>query len=529
MKHFLFCLAVLVIATPDVSAQAKVRRLSTSINHPSVNLYSPFISADANAMLFISDNTEDNILTPFYTVREATDWKEPQVLPKNIYTRLNFLRGNSLSADGKRIYFSTLKGPSVGGFDIFYSDWKNSAWGEPVNLGMPVNSKGNDACAVVTPDGNAMYFMRCEKMDQQTAGGCKIFRVNRKPNGQWEDAVELPANVNTGNSQAPRIMADGETLIFSSDKLSPNKGGMDLYVTRMQDGKWTNPVALDFVNTAKDDQYVGVAALGRYLLRDSPGTKKNELVEYLIPAELRPKGMMKVEGNVTDPAGQPVTAAYIAATDIRTNKKMFNSKPNTDGSFLLYVKEGAKYELTIDPEQSNITYFSKVFDLTTDKFPQAEKVNAILKSPAPGDELSLELVKFKPNSSQLDMTSSANELKRLSRLITANTSTKFEIQVLLNGYVEDSVQSDPDLTEVIYDSVLYQFEGLDSLGNTFTEDSVAVEATYHNNRTLAQAQAIVEQLASMGVNRDKLTIFGNAIPAVLPENKKLTVKAVVKK
>jgi hypothetical protein len=525
MKHFVLLLFLASVISEDLSAQAKIRKLSSSINHPSINLYAPFISSDANAMLFLSDNAEDNILTPFYTVRETSDWREPQILPKHIHTRLNFLRGYALNADGNRIYYSTIKGPSVGGYDIFFSDLKGTTWTEPVNPGLPLNSKGNDACPSLTPDGNTMYFMRCEKMEQNKAESCKLFRISKKLTGQWEEPVALPDHINTGNSQTPRIMADGETLIFSSDKLSSGKGGMDLYVTKFLDGKWTNPVALDFVNTDKDDQYVSVTALGRYLLKDSQGPKKNELVEYLIPNDLRPKGMMKVEGRVTDPAGQPI-ACYVAAFDLISGKRVFNGKPNPDGSFLVYLKEGTKYELTIDPEQNNVSYFSKTFDLTTDKIPQVEKVNTVLKPMGKGDELSLELVKFKPYSSDLDMTSSSAELKRLARAINANPQLKFQIQVLLEGYAEDSVQSNPDLTEAVYDSVVYQREDIDSLGQVYTEDSIGVEATYHNNRTLAQAQAIVEQLVSQGVSRDQLTIFGNAIPAMLPDKKKLMVKAV---
>ena len=74
----------------QASAQAKVRKLSTIINHPSLNLYAPYISADANAVVFLSDNAEDHALTPFFSYRDRSDWKEPQVLPKIINTRLNF-------------------------------------------------------------------------------------------------------------------------------------------------------------------------------------------------------------------------------------------------------------------------------------------------------------------------------------------------------------------------------------------------------------------------------------------------------
>src|SRR5690606_27839434 len=134
--------------------------------------------------------------------------------------------------------------------------------------------------------------------------------VTKKSNGQWDHPEELPANINTGNSQTPRIMADGETLIFSSDKMPANKGGMDLYLTRFIEGKWQDPIPMDFINSERDDQYVSVNALGRYLLTEAKGARNNwELTEFLIPAHLRPKGLMKVEGTVSGGQG------YISVKD----------------------------------------------------------------------------------------------------------------------------------------------------------------------------------------------------------------------
>lgn len=527
MKYLIivFSLFLLVLTA---HGQAKMRKLSNSINHPSLNLYSPYISADANALVFISDNAEDGELTPFYTFREATDWREPQMLPKNVHSRLNFLRGFSISADGKRLYFTTIKGPGVGGYDIWYSDWKGSTWTEPVNPGLPINTKAHEACPSFTTDGNTLYFMRCDKMDQRKGENCRILKSTKKANGQWEEPVDLPSTINTGNSQTPRIMADGETLIFASDKITPNKGGMDLYVTRYVDNKWTDPKPLDFVNTNQDDQYVSVAALGRYLLKDTQGQRKNEIVEYLIPDNLRPKGIMKLEGTITDPAGKPIST-YISAFDLDNNKRVYNGRPAADGSFYLYLKEGSRYDISFDPEQNNLTYFSKIFDLTSDRIPQVEKLSATLKQPAPGDELLLDKIEFKPSSSILDLKGGSNEWKRLVRVINGNPHLKFDIQVLHSGYQEDTVQSDPDLTEIIYDSVASKYEDIDSLGQLYLKDTVMVRKTYHNNRSLNQAKAIVDYLITLGANKESLSYFGNSIPADLNENKKLTIKAVVKK
>jgi hypothetical protein len=515
--HWLL-LTFLLFTAFNAFGQAKERKMSTVINHPSLNVYAPYISADANAVVFVTDNAEDNALTPFYSFRANADWQEPRVLPKNVYTRLNFLRGNALSADGGTLYFSTTKSPGVGGFDIWASEWKG-AWANPTNLGAPINSRQHEACPSVTTDGKTMYFMRCVKMDQNKADQCMILRADRKPTGTWGDPVELPEHINTGNSQTPRIMADGVTLIFSSDKMG-GKGGMDLFMTRLDNGVWSKPVPLDFVNTSGDDQYVTVAGLGRYLIRDTPGPRKSELVEYLFPEELRPRGVTKVDGIVVDPTGKPVPA-YVSLVNRETGQRVYNGRPNSDGTFLLYAMEGSTYELSVDPEFGDKTFFSRVLDLTHDPIPQIEKVRAVLKTLSPGDEIELQGVSFKEFSSEVDVPASQRELQRISRLITANADAQFAIEVTLEGYQEDSLQSNPDLTEMRIDTVASKFIDIDTLGQLFERDTITTRVTYHNDRTEFQARSVVDYLISKGAKAENLQ-FQRSTP--LPGNKRIKVR-----
>ncbi len=526
MKKLICLLFTFQAISTVVCGQAKTRRLPGIINHPSFNNYAPYISHDGNALLFVSDSGEDGALTVSYTSRE-TDWSEPVELPKNVNHRLVYLKGFALSADGKKLFFTSTKSPIVGGYDIMASDLKGKVWSEPQNLMLPINSKTNEGCPSITPDGNTLYFMRCDKMDQRTAGGCKIFRSDKKSNGQWEEPKELPSNINTGNSQAPRIMADSETLIFSSDKMASSKGGMDLFISRLSNGKWSEPTPLNFVNSEQDDQFVSVAALGRYLIKEAPGPRKNsELVEFLIPDELRPKGMMKVEGKVTGGNTDPLPA-YITITDLTKPKRVYSGRPAADGSFFVYIQEGSKYEMSFDPEQSKLSYFAKQFDLTSEKIPQRERVNVVLKEPVAGDELLLDMVQFKPFSSDLESTSES-EMKRLIRLIKANPQLNFELQITLNGLEQDSIQSSPDLTEIAIDSIHTQRDEIDSLGQLYKRDTTIVKKRYHNDRTQAQANTIKDYLVRAGLNPDGLQILTNAVPAVLPENRKLIIKAVAR-
>jgi hypothetical protein len=112
-------------------------------------------------------------------------------------------------------------------------------------------------------------------------------------------------------------------------------------------------------------------------------------------------------------------------------------------------------------------------------------------------------------------------------VIKGNPQLSFEVQVMLNGYVEDSIKS-PDLTEFTIDSIQSQIDVLDTLGQVGKRDTIIVKTVYHNDRTQLQGKAIADQLIKFGADSTRITHFGNAIPALLPENRKLTVKAVAR-
>ncbi|MBX2961315.1 MAG: PD40 domain-containing protein [Cyclobacteriaceae bacterium] len=520
----LICLFVTCSALHS-SAQTPMRKLPQNINRPTINVSAPFISLDGSTLLFTSDYAEDNVPSVYYVKKVGPDWQEPVALPKHINTKLNFLKGYTLSADGKTIYISSIKSGGVGGFDIWAGGLKGNSWSDLQNMYAPINSKLHEASPTFTPDGTTMYFMRCEKMDAQRAERCKIMVSKKSATGRWEEPTELPAHINTGNSQTPRISADGSILIFSSNAMSPNKGGMDLYVSRLENGVWSNPEAMDFVNTEKDDQFVSAVSNGRYLMKDAPGKFKSEIIEYLVPAPWRPRAVMKVDGQILGQTGAPIPA-YISVTDLATHKRFFSGRPDKEGNYFLYLTQGSKYELAIDPEESNFTFFSKVFDMTVEESPLVQQVSTVLKPVAAGDEIELEGILFKPHSTEPDDI--GFEIVRLSRLIKNSPQLKFDIHVSLLGYFEDEERSHPDLSEVSIDSVIIQLDDIDSLGQLYSRDSVVVKASYHNNRTEKQALAVIDQLVAAGVDRGVLVYSTSIKPEAILENRRTLVRVKAK-
>lgn len=518
----LFCLVI----TADTFSQAARRRLPSSVNHPAINNFAPYVSLDGDALVFVCDNADDYALTPFFSYRTPrSDWRAPMVLPNTIHTRLSYLWGYTLSPDGRTLYFSTIKSPGVGGYDLWMSERSGSSWGTPKNMAAPLNTRAHEASATFTPDQKTVYFMRCEAMSQREASGCVIMKAEKQANGRWSEPVALPPSINTGNAQAPRILADGETLIFSSDRPG-GKGGMDLYVTRFRNGSWSDPVPMSFANTPEDDQYVSVNATGRYLLRDAPGERRREMAEFLIPDHLRPKGLMRVEGTIDGNR-----AAYVSVHDLANGKRIFNGRPDGQGFVKVYLMEGSAYELSIDPEQDRFMYYSQRFDLTGDSLEQVVRITPRIALPAAGEELPLDLIEFDENTAGITPTS-ASELKRVARLIRGNPDRDFTIKVVMTGYKEDTVRSSPDLTEVRYDSTWTTVEVVDSASYLADDsviqarDTLIVRQHFHNDRTRQQAEAVADHLEREGVPASRLDIEVLALPA---EEKKVRVFLAVKR
>ncbi len=563
------CVSLVLVLLSFISyGQAKLRRLPITINHPAINVSSPFISLDGNTLVFVSDNSDENQLTMFYTTKkDAVNWRDPVMLPKTVNNRLNFLRGFALSPNGKTLYLSSLKSGGLGGFDILVSPLRGTIWAEPTNIGLPINTSGHEACPSLTADESTMYFMRCEKMDQNSATDCKILVSTKSRLGKWEEPVELPAYINSGNSQTPRILGDGETLIFSSDQIKPNKGGMDLYMTRLVETKWSNPVPLSFANTPKNDQYVSASSLGRYLLKDQPGARASEIVEMLFPPNLKPKATVMIEGKIS--GLENLSSPYLAAFNQENQERVYNGRPNKDGTFKFYLKEGAVYDFSVEPERDQYTFYSKTYDFTGERVPMFDYNDIEIKPISKGTSIDLS-IEFEDYTSEIKSTST-QELRRVSRMIKGNADRKFQLDVTLIGYLTDSVQSSPDLTELIIDSLHFSVERLvpdtvkldsiltiinnrdslknvsadstlladedsfhvlvDSLRNnamiTIMVDSISIKKTYHNDRTASQAKKIIDHLAEQGGIANNVSYKTKAIREERLEERKTIVKLTI--
>ncbi len=129
-----------------------------------------------------------------------------------------------LSPDGTRLYFASDKPDGFGGSDLFYSEWKNGYWNNPVNLGNIVNTGGNEAYPFINDAGDLFF-----SSDSLPGKGGKDIFFTRFTDTAWITPVNLSAPVNSrGNDFG--FISDGINSrgYFSSDR----NGNLDIYSFR---------------------------------------------------------------------------------------------------------------------------------------------------------------------------------------------------------------------------------------------------------------------------------------------------------
>ena len=199
----------------------------------------------------------------------------------------------SMTADGTELYYSIIR--NSGGYansDIYCVRRVDGVWQEPENCGQQVNGDRTwESQPTVSADGQTLIFASNRKGGQ---GGIDLWRCHRLKNGDWSRAENLGSNINTaGNEKAPFLAADGHTLYFLSDGWQ-GFGGYDVYFTNLADTYGNRPTNLGLpINSEGDELSFGVSADGRqayFSARIEGGTSSDIYLFDLYPAA-RPEAM----------------------------------------------------------------------------------------------------------------------------------------------------------------------------------------------------------------------------------------------
>lgn len=300
----------------------------------------------------------------FSDIYEATldpgnrKWSKPAKLKGGVNTKYN---DGTFAFDKKTNtgYFMQCNGESgkKENCNIFSSLWKekNNEWSksEIFNFSDNVFSTGHPA---LTSDGNTLYFV-----SDMTGGlGGKDIWVIKRKEGIWGEPKNIGAPVNTpGNEVFPYIAGDS-LLYFSSDGLI-GFGGLDIFYSKIKSNSYGKPEnMLTPINSSADDFSIVFnenTAMDGYFCSNRQGGKGEDDIYSFKRAPLILSAVGTIVESIT---GKPINKVklYFKGSDGSVDSTLTDS----EGEFnFVDLKPGLEYMVTAVKEG----FFSDARDIST--------------------------------------------------------------------------------------------------------------------------------------------------------------------
>ena len=225
-----------------------LRRLLYPVNKSDSWESQPTISSDGNTLLFTSIRPGGKGGADIYSVSrtENGSWGDLQSLSINT---IGDEKSPFLHPDNQTLYFSSNGHRGLGGLDIFYVK-KDTAgnWGEPINIGYPINSEADDLGLFVSTDGKTAYFAS-NKLEG--IGGWDVYHFPLYKEARPERVLFLKGDV---------LDEFGDPLLTSSVEIKSMKDNSTFEVdVDVETGRYVAAVVVDkdedVIITVKDDLY----------------------------------------------------------------------------------------------------------------------------------------------------------------------------------------------------------------------------------------------------------------------------------
>lgn len=198
--------------------------LPENINIPVRHTSNIAVSNDGHTLLIYQDDVNGNG-DIYESILRGREWTNPVTLGEPICSKYHESSA-TYSPDGRTLYFVSEREGGVGGKDIWVStrDVKTGKWSQPKNLGKVINTAEDEEAVYMHPDGRTLFF---SSKGHGSMGGYDIFYTQKDKNGNWSEPVNMGAPINShGDDLFFVLQADGKKAYYTSVN---NNGDKDLY------------------------------------------------------------------------------------------------------------------------------------------------------------------------------------------------------------------------------------------------------------------------------------------------------------
>lgn len=348
-----------------------------------------------------------------------------QLLPEPVNSNDND-GASTFTGDGQTLVFTRCSlSNGFGSCDLYTSSLNGETWGIPKNMGANINSKSWDSQPSISADGSKLVFASLRKGGY---GGSDLYISHKNKDGVWSMPQNLGGIINTSSEdKSPFLAPDGQTLYYSSSGYG-GFGKADMFKSVLINNEWSKPINMgNIINTPYDDLYFSTSASGEYAFFASKkpgGVGALDIYRVGLPPDMKPTATAIVKGSVWDLDQNPIEANIIIQ-DLYSGEYIASTKSNAKtGKYTVVLAAGKSYSMTVSADGR--FFSSQNFKLDNQSVYKEINRNITLEEIKVGAKARLNNIFFDSGKSNLTLESRL-DLNRLVKMMKDSPTMVIEI------------------------------------------------------------------------------------------------------
>src|SRR5690554_6721883 len=391
--------------------------------------YFPVLTADSRKILFtkrdgLNSYEHEDIFVAF---EDKGEWTEPVPIDESINTRYN--EGTcTISADANILIFTSCDAPdSFGSCDLYISYKINGSWQKATNMAPTINSRSWDSQPSLSADGSMLFFSSNRRGGY---GGNDIWYSHRLEDGSWAEVKNIGSKIDTPQDEvSPFIYFNNELLFFSSEG-HMGFGGKDLFMSKLENGEFSEPENLGYpINDHQDQLALFITAqqdFGYYTENtyDQGKVDSSLIYRFNFPVEIDlGEKLLVTEGRVCNGKTNEPIDAILSLVNLSNDSTMYKFRSDGEsGDFIMIYPDKSFTGLYV--EKSG--FIPKIYNVEKDSLKDIKNMKIQLAPATSGEQFIFENVFFDFDEADLK-PESLSSLKRLYNFLIENSSLAINI------------------------------------------------------------------------------------------------------
>jgi hypothetical protein len=329
------------------------KSLGQGFSQGSVN-EDPAVSFDGNTIVYTERRGLVNVI--LFSKRIRGRWQNPIEITDQLNAGED-CSSCALNFDGTELYL--YKNDMFDG-NIYMSKFVNNEWTPIARLNRNINTKFYESHASVSADGKKLYFTSNREGGQ---GGLDIYMSEKDASGDWGVPVNLGTSVNTAYNEDNPFMTANDSLLYFCSEGHNSMGGFDNFKSQKFGNEWKKPENLGFpVNSTDDDKFLQPANNGKNAFYSMKTDYKKRDIFYLGFGGIDVNQIYEINGRLSlnDTALAPGKDYNIHIVNRSSGDTLYKAAPD---------KTSGLYSITVSPGNFEIAYsangyFTQTIDTT---------------------------------------------------------------------------------------------------------------------------------------------------------------------